>query len=45
MGRFTHFTGYLYFPLDGPFADRGGAVSGPQRRRFIFPGEVWGRVF
>ena len=38
MGRFKHFTGYpVLSPWGGPFAGRGGAVSGPQRRRFIFP--------
>jgi hypothetical protein len=38
MGRFKHFTGYPDLsPLGGPFASRGGSVSGPQYRRFIFP--------
>ena len=31
-------------PLGFPFRGRGGAVSGPESRRFIFPGEVWGRI-
>ena len=31
------------FPWTPPFAGRGGAVSGPQRRRFILPGgRSWG---
>ena len=32
-GKVTH-----ALPLDSPFRGHGGAVSGPQRRRFIFPG-------
>ena len=31
--------------LSAPFRGRGGAVSGPQRRRFIFPGEGLGTQF
>jgi hypothetical protein len=40
LGRFKQFTGTPdpFFSLGAPFAGRGGAVSGPQRRRFIFPG-------
>ena len=41
--RFKHFTAPLGLPMDTPFAGRGGAVSGSQPRRFIFPGErSWG---
>ena len=36
----------LYFlSMGAPFAGRGGAVSGPQRRRFIFPGGGLGAHF
>ena len=41
LGRFKHFTGPPVLPPlwgGAPFAGRGGAVSGPQRRSFIFPG-------
>jgi len=34
----------LISPMGVIFAGRGGAVSGPVRRRFIFRGEVWGRI-
>jgi hypothetical protein len=34
-----------FFPFGRPFAGRSGAVSGPQRRRFIFPGEGLGAHF
>ncbi len=46
MRRFKHFTGYpVLSPLDVPFAGRGGTVSGPRRRRFIFPaGGLMGEV-
>ena len=33
------------FPLGAPFRGRGGAVSGPQSRRFIFPGGGLGAHF
>jgi hypothetical protein len=34
----------LPFPLDVSFAGRGGSVSGPVRRRFIFPGDGLGAL-
>ena len=38
MGDLSILQATLYFPLLWGFAGRGGAVSGPQRRRFIFTG-------
>jgi hypothetical protein len=44
--RFKHFTGHPdKLPLVVPFAGPGGDVSGPQRRRFIFPGGGLGAQF
>jgi len=36
-GRFKHFTGPLTLSMGILFAGRGGAVSGPVRRRFSLP--------
>ena len=37
MGDLSISQAHLTLPLDVPLAGRGGAVSGPQRLRFIFP--------
>ena len=43
--RRTPFAPPAPFTLGAPFRGRGGAVSGPQRRRFIFPGGGLGAHF